>query len=59
MDDSYTTTPAFTVSKVSGIMGFPTSSFKAEMLAAHRTEAMLMKSAVFAMCRPRQILPAR
>ena len=58
-NDSYMTDPAFWVSKVSGIMGIPASSFTGEMLAAQRIEAMLMKRDVLAMRRPRQILRQR
>ena len=48
--------PTLPVSKVSGMMGFPASSFTAEMLTAHKMDAMLMKSEALAMLRPRQIL---
>ena len=56
MDKANTTTPALTVSKVLGIIGLPASSFRAVMFAAHRMVATLMKIALFAICRPTQIL---
>ena len=56
MDKANTTNPALTVSKVLGTIGLPTSSFRAVMFAAQRMVAMLMKTELFAMCRPRQIL---
>ena len=56
MKDTHTTVPAFTVSNVSGIIDTPALSFTAEILAAHKIDAISMKSVVFAMCRPRQIL---
>ena len=43
-------------SKVSGRIGFPPSSFRAEIFAAHRTVAMFKKSEFFAINRPTQIL---
>jgi len=59
-NDSYMIVEAFPgVFKVSGIMGLPALSFTGEMLAAQRIEATLIKSAVLAMRRPRQILQQR
>jgi len=53
---AHTTIPALTVSSVFGTIGFPVSSFTAEMLAAQRRQAMLIKSESSAMYRPTQIL---
>ena len=41
---------------MSGMIGVPASSFTAEILAAQRMETMLIKSELFAICRPKQIL---
>ena len=54
-DDANTASPGI-ASRVLGRIGFPASSFRADIFAAHRTVAMLMKSASFAKCRPTQIL---
>ena len=54
-DDANTASPGI-ASRVLGRFGFPASSFQAEIFAAHRTVAMLMKRASFAICRPTQIL---
>ena len=59
MSNSYTTTAAFMVSNVSGIMGLPASSFTGDMLAAQRIDAMSMNSVLLAMRRPMQILQQR
>jgi len=40
-------------------MGLPAASFTGEMLAAHRSDAMLMKRELLAMPRPMQILQQR
>lgn len=56
MKAAHATTPALMVPNVSGIMGFPASSFTGETRAAQRMDAILMKSEFFAMCRPMQIL---
>ena len=50
------TTLALAVSKVSGTIGLPVSSFNAAMFAAQRMVATLMKIELFAKCRPTQIL---
>ena len=49
-------TPPGREASVSGMIGFPTLSFTAEMFAAQSSVAMLMKRALFAMWRPTQIL---
>jgi len=54
--NAHTTTPAFKVANMLGIIGFPALSFTGEILAAQRINVMLMKSEVLAMCHPRQIL---
>ena len=59
VDKANTTTPALTVSKVFGTIGLPASSFTATMFVAQRMAAMLMKTELFAMCRPTQILCVR
>ena len=56
MKTAHATTPAFMVPSVSGMRGFPASSFTGETLVAQRMEAILMKSELFAMCRPMQVL---
>ena len=55
-DKTHAPSPLLTVSKVFGIIGVPASSLMAEISAAQRIVAMLMKSALFAMYRPGQIL---
>jgi len=55
MDDTNMDSPGIE-SRVSGRIGFPPSSFRAEILAPHRTVAMLRKSELFAINRPTQIL---
>ena len=49
MDDANTASPGVRI-------GFPSLSFRAEIFVAHRTVAMLMKSELFAINRPTQIL---
>ena len=56
MNDAYMITPEFTVTKVSGMIGFPASSLTGLMFTAQRTDAISMKSEVVAMCRPAQFL---
>ena len=51
-----TIAPGPAVSKVSGTIGLPASSFRAATFAAQRMVAMLMKTELLAMCRPTQIL---
>jgi len=55
MDDTNMASPGIE-SRVLGRIGFPPSSFRAEIFAAHRTVAMLRKSELFAINRPTQIL---
>ena len=55
MNNNYMATPGIE-SRVSGRIGFPPSSFRAEIFAAHRTVALLRKSELFAINRPTQIL---
>jgi len=55
MDDTNMASPGI-ASRVSGRIGFPPSSFRAEIFAAHRMVAMLRKSESFAINRPTQIL---
>jgi len=55
MDDADMASPGI-ASRVSGRIGFPPSSFRAEIFAAHRTVAMMRKSELFAIKRPTQIL---
>ena len=59
MDKANMTNPALTVSKVSGTIGRPVLSFRAVTFAAQRMVAMLIKTELFAMCRPTQILCVR
>ena len=59
MDKANTITLALTVSNVFGTIGLPASSFMAAMFAAQRMAATLMKTELFAMCRPTQILCVR
>ena len=54
-DDTNTDIPGI-ASKVSGRIGFPPSSFRAEIVAAHRTVTMFRKSELFAINRPIQLL---
>ena len=56
MDDPYMADVAFRVFGISRIIGLPALSFTGEMLTVQRIEATLIKSAVLAMRRPRQIL---
>ena len=56
MDDTNTVSPGALASRVSGRIGFPPSSFRGEIFAAHRTVAMSRKSELFAIKRPTQIL---
>jgi len=58
MGDTNAASPGLT-SRVLGRIGFPPSSFRAEIFAAHRTVAMLRKSELFAIKRPTQILEPR
>ena len=53
---AHKTSPGLTDSNVFGTIGFPASSFKAEIFAAHRTVATLRKTELFAICLPTQIL---
>ena len=55
MDDANMVSPGI-ASRVSGRIGFPPSSFRAELFTAHRTVAMFRKSELFAINRPTQIL---
>ena len=55
LEDAHMPSPGI-ASRELGRIGFPASSFRAEIFAAHRTVAMSMKRASFAICRPTQIL---
>ena len=48
--------PVLTVSNVLGTIGLPASSFRAVTLTAQRMVVMLMKTELFAIWRPTQIL---
>ena len=50
------TAPALAVSNVFGMIGFPASSVGAAIFTAHKMVAMWRNIALFAMCRPMQIL---
>ena len=56
MDKADTITLALTVSRVLGTIGLSASSFRAVTFVAQRMVATLMKTELFAMCRPTQIL---
>ena len=56
VQDAHKTSVALTASNVFGTIGFPASSFTANIFAAQRTVATLRKIELFAICLPTQIL---